>query len=152
MLMRTAPLRELRGVLERHARDPADDLHGILDRCDRLDRVQRRPSSDLRRAGGRSWASERLVPALELRGAERLGDEVAVLAVLLAVHREDEVAHELADVLAVDRRRERLGIAQRDLSILVTQDLSSWCRAPWKLPLLADNWALPLPQRPVHSA
>ncbi len=60
---------------------------------------------------------ERLVPLLELRRAERLGDEVAVRAVLVAVHGEDEVAHELADVLGVDRRRERLGVAQHGLGV-----------------------------------
>ena len=71
---------------------------------------------------------ERLVPLLELRRAERLGDEVAVLAVLGAVHREDEVAHELPDVLGVDRRRERLAVAQHLLRVLVARDLERGAR------------------------
>ena len=44
-------------------------------------------------------------------------------AVLGTVHREDEVAHELADVLGVDRRRERVGVAEHGLDVLVAHDL-----------------------------
>ena len=54
---------------------------------------------------------------------ERVRDEVAVGAVLLAVHREDQLAHVLADVLRVDRRRERLAVAQHLLDVVPARDV-----------------------------
>ena len=68
-------------------------------------------------------ADERVVPLFELRGAERLGDEVAIRAVLVAVHPDDELAHELPDVFVVDRRRERLVVAQHRFGVVVAGDL-----------------------------
>ena len=79
-----------------------------------------RSSSSSRSIVGRTSV---VVPLLELRRAERVRDEVAVRAVLLAVHREDQVAHELADVLGVDRRRERLAVAQHLLDVVAAGHL-----------------------------
>ena len=121
------PPRELRGVFERHARDAADHLHRIH-RRDRRDEIGAPERRDRVEQPVDRRAHERLVPALELRRAERLGDEVAVRAVLGAVHREDEVAHELPDVLGVDRRRERVGVAEHGLGVRVAQHLVARAR------------------------
>ena len=85
---------------------------------------------------------ERLVPLLELRRAEGLGDEVAVLAVLGTVHREDQVAHELPDVFGVDRRRERLAVAQHLLRVLVARDLVRRARTHAHPALARDDGTL----------
>ncbi len=69
-----------------------------------------------------------VVPLVELRGAERLGDEVAVLAVLLAVHADDELAHELADVVHVDGGGERLVVPERGVGVLELRDLEEGAR------------------------
>ena len=52
-----------------------------------------------------------------------MGDEVPVGAMLAPAHGQDELAHELADVLGVDRRRERLAVAQYPLHVVVPGDV-----------------------------
>ena len=112
------PLRELLVVLERNADDAADHLHRIL-RRDRRDQIRAAERRDRVEQRVDDRAHERGVPTVEHRRPERVRDEVAVLAVLLAVHREDEVAHVLADDLAVDRAGEGLPIAQHLLGVRV---------------------------------
>ena len=58
-------------------------------------------------------------PSFECRSAERLGDEVAVVAVLLAVHAEHGLAHDRTHHLVVDGARERGGVAQHSLDVVV---------------------------------
>jgi hypothetical protein len=136
------PLRELRGVFERDARDAADHLHRVhrRDRGDEIGPAERR--DQVEQAVDRRL-DERLVPPFELRRAECLGHEVAVRAVLRAVHGEDEVAHELADVLGVDRRRERVGVAQHRFRVAVAEDLVAAALVAVHRGLLHDRAARP---------
>ena len=80
------PLRELARVFERHAGDPADHFDRIA-RRHALDEVGAAERRDRVEQAVDRGTHERLVPPFELRRAERLRHEVAVLAVLLAVHR-----------------------------------------------------------------
>jgi len=120
-------LRELLGVVEWHADDPADDLHRVLGR-DRGNEVGAPEGRDRVDQPADRRPDERLVPTLELRRAERLGDQIAVLPVLLAVHTHDELAHELPDVLRVDRGREALVVAQYRVGVLEPGDLVEGAR------------------------
>ena len=103
------------------ADDPADHVHGVLGR-DIAHEVGSSPRFDgvNERADGRPH--EGLVPLLELGRPERSRDEVAIGAVLLAIHADDQLPHVLAHRGGVDRRREGSGVAQRALDVTVARD------------------------------
>ena len=114
------PLLELGVVLDRHAQDGGDDLHreGVGDVGDQVGPAERRDAVEQRVDRG---LDELVAPPLERRRPERLGDEVAVAAVLVTVLGQDDRAHHRAHGLGIDRRRERLVVAQHVLDVAVTQ-------------------------------
>jgi hypothetical protein len=109
---------ELGTVLERHSDDAADHLHRVL-RRDGLYEVGTPGGRDVVEQPRDRRANQLRVPPLERRGPEGMRDEVAVGAMLAPAHRQDELAHELSDVLGIDGRRERPAVAQHPLHVLV---------------------------------
>ena len=60
---------------------------------------------------------ELVLPAHEGRGAKGAGDEVAVAAVLVAVHGQDDGAHDRTHGVGVDPGREALGVAEDGVDV-----------------------------------
>ena len=116
------PGSELLVVLERYAHDPADHLHRVVDGevgnevcpTGRPHRIEQSADDRLDQLGA---------PPFEVRPTEGRRHEVAVLAVLLAVERQDEVAHERPHEIAVDGRREGAPVPQDGCSVHVAQDM-----------------------------
>ena len=114
------PVLEPLVVVDRHPEDAGDHL----------DRIAGRDVGDeIGATEGRDAIEQRLdrrldqlgAPTLQCRRAERLGHEVAVVAVLLAVHADHRLAHDLTHELVVDRARVRDAIAQHRLDVVVAQ-------------------------------
>ncbi len=146
-------------VLGGDPEDAGDDLDGesARDLGHQVDAGAAGQAVDEAVDGGRD---ELALPSCQRRGPEGVGDEVAIAAVLLAVHGQDHGAHDRSHGVGVDAAREPRGIAQHELHIRVPghepdvglgpPEAAHRMVAPALRPVVVDVEAVVLPVRIGH--
>ena len=107
-------------VLDGNADDASDHLHGVPGR-DITNEIGSPERRDVVEHAADRRRNQLVLPLREGRRPERLGDELAVVAVFIAVHADERLAHDRPDHLVMDRGGERLRVADDGLTVGVPE-------------------------------